>query len=154
MVKYCNHTGISSMDQIRLLVYLLYAIAGSTSNIFDIECKYGGMKVKLCRLRLFLQQRATPCNIFVSDENSKLVLFFGGDQSLTFPSNSNFLFGLHFFIPLVLSSVFPLRVGFFHENWPFSPQMMVYISCLTHFAFTSLATFLLRFVLCFVMKSM
>ena len=89
----------------------------------------------------FLQQHAIPCNIFVSDENSKLVLFFGGDQSLTMPSNSNFLFGLHIFIPLVLSSVFPLRVGFFHENWPFSPQMVVYISCLTHFAFTSLATF-------------
>ena len=115
-----NHAGISSMDQIRLLVYLLYAIAGSTSNIFDIECKYGGMKVKLCRLRLFLQQRATPCNIFVSDENSKLVLFFGGDQSLTMPSNFNFLFGLHFFIPLVLSSVFPLRVGFsFMRTGPF-----------------------------------
>ena len=52
----------------------------------------------------------------------RISLFFGGDQSSIIPWNSNFLFALHSFIPRVLSAVFPLRIGFFCENRPFSSR--------------------------------
>ena len=51
----------------------------------------------------------------------RVSLFFGGDQSSTSSSKSNFLFALHSFIPRVLS-VLPLRLGFSRENRPFSSR--------------------------------
>ena len=54
----------------------------------------------------------------------RVSLFFGGDQSSTSSSKSNFLFAFHSFIPRVLS-VSPLRVGFSLENRPFSSRNAV-----------------------------